>query len=165
MSIDSQIHSITQKVNSLISGEPGYFLVEVKIRPTNNVKVFIDADNGISIDNLAKYNRSLYKEIDESGLFPNGDFSLEVSSSGLDEPLKLHRQFIKNIGKEVEVILKNGIKKEGKLLSADENEIIIEEEKNPHNMKGGHGKAKQKEMIQHIISLNDIKTIKIQIKF
>jgi ribosome maturation factor RimP len=156
MNIESQIQAIEQKIKTLISPDPESFLVEVKIRPGNNVKVFIDADHGVSIDKLTQYNRSLYKQIEGSSLFPNGDFSLEISSPGLDEPLKLHRQYVKNIGRYVEVILKDGIKKEGKLIEAGDNEIAIEEER---------GNKKNKEIVQHTILYDDIKTTKIQIKF
>jgi ribosome maturation factor RimP len=156
MSIESQIQAIEQKVKTLISPDPESFLVDVKISPGNNVKVFIDADHGVSIEKLTQYNRRLYKQIEESGFFPNDDFSLEISSPGLDEPLKLHRQYVKNIGRNVEVILKEGIKKEGKLMSATNNEIVIEEEKQ---------NKKNKEIVQHTISYNEIKTTKIQIKF
>ena len=140
----------------MIDPDPENFLVEVKIRPGNNIKIFVDADRGMSIDKLAQYNRSLYRQIEESGLFPNNDFSLEVSSPGLDEPLKLRRQYLKNIGRYVEVMLKNGIKKEGKLLSATDEEVVIEEET---------GTKKKKEIIQHSLSYDDIKTTKIQIKW
>jgi ribosome maturation factor RimP len=156
MNTDSQIQAIEQKVMALIDPDPENFLVEVKIRPGNNIKIFVDADHGISIDKLAQYNRSLYRQIEETGLFPNNDFSLEISSPGLDEPLKLRRQYLKNIGRYVEVLLKSGIKKEGKLISATEKEIVIEEER---------GNKKNKEIIQHSLSYEDIKTTKIQIKF
>ena len=141
---------------ALIDPDPENFLVEVKIRPGNNIKVFVDADRGISIDKLAQYNRSLYRQIEESGLFPNNDFSLEISSPGLDEPLKLRRQYLKNIGRYVEVILKSGIKTEGKLISATDKEILIEEEK---------GNKKKKEIIEHSLLYDDIKTTKIQIRW
>ncbi len=156
MNTEQQIQIIEQKIHSLIETDPGSFLVEVKIRPGNNVKVFVDADNGVSIDKLVQYNRKLYKEIEESSLFPGGDFSLEVSSPGLDEPLKMHRQYLKNIGRNVEVILKDGVKKEGKLLDATETYIIIEESK---------GQGKKKELVQQTLPFDDIKTTKIQIKF
>ena len=156
MNIDSQIQAIEQKVMALIDPDPENFLVEVKIRPGNNIKIFVDSDRGMSIDKLAQYNRRLYRQIEESGLFPNNDFSLEISSPGLDEPLKLRRQYLKNIGRYVEVLLKNGIKKEGKLISATDKDIVIEEEK---------GNKKKKEIIQHSLSYDDIKTTKIQIKW
>ena len=165
MNIDSQIQAIEQKVGVLISPDPQSFLVEVKIRPGNNIMVFIDADQGVSIEKLVQYNRHLYKLIEESSLFPNDDFSLEVSSPGLDEPLKLHRQYLKNIGRDVEVILKDGVKKEGKLLSASNNEIVIEEEKARVKTEKGKQPGKKKEWVEHTIPYEDIKTTKIQIKF
>jgi len=141
---------------ALIDPDPENFLVEVKVRPGNNIKIFVDADHGISIDKLAHYNRSLYRQIEESGLFPNNDFSLEISSPGLDEPLKLRRQYLKNIGRYIEVILKSGIKKEGKLIAASDEGIVVEEE---------IGNKKKKEILQHSLLFDDIKTTKIQIKF
>jgi len=156
MNIESQIQAIEQKVRTLIGEDPETFLVDVKIRPGNNVKVFIDADRGVSIDKLTQYNRRLYRQIVESGLYPGGDFSLEISSPGLDEPLKLQRQYVKNIGRPVEIILKDGIKKEGKLVSATDAEIVVEEEKQ---------NKKNREVLQHTIPYDDIKTTKIQIKW
>jgi ribosome maturation factor RimP len=156
MNSEAQIQALEHKMEALISTETDLFLVEVRIKPTNNIKVFVDGDQGVSIDKLVRYNRSLYKQIEEEGMFPNGDFSLEVSSPGLDEPLKLHRQYLKNIGRFVEVVENDGSKKEGKLLSATETELLVEEEK---------GKGKKKEIVQHTIALENIKTTKIQIKF
>ncbi|HUM97141.1 MAG TPA: ribosome maturation factor [Chitinophagaceae bacterium] len=156
MDYSSQIQAIAKKIEDLIAGEPDLFLVEIKIKPTNNLKIFIDGDQGIAIERLIKYNRSLYKQIEEGGMFPNGDFSLEVSSPGLDEPLKSYRQYKKNIGRNVEVISTEGLKREGKLLSINENEIVVEEIK---------GKGKKAETVHHTILFNQIKTTKIQIKF
>jgi ribosome maturation factor RimP len=155
MNADNHVAAIEVKVNEMIAEMPGFFLVDVSIKPTNNIKVFVDADQGAAIDQLSKINRALYKWVEET-LFPNGDFAIEVSSPGLDEPLSMDRQYVKNIGRFVEVLLKTGIKREGKLISALENEIVVEEEK-------GHGK--KKEFIQHIILKEDIKSTKIQIKF
>ena len=91
------------------------FLVEVKVNPGNNIIVFLDADNGVTIEKCIQINRALYKQIEEAGLFPNGDFSLEVSSPGVDEPLKLHRQYKKNIGRKVEVTMNDETKKARKI--------------------------------------------------
>jgi ribosome maturation factor RimP len=156
MNSDPQIQAVEQKVEAMISAEPELFLVELKMKPTNNIKVFIDGDQGVSIEKLVQYNRRLYKEIEESNLFPNGDFSLEVSSPGLDEPLKLFRQYVKNTGRFVEVTEKDGSIKEGKLISVTEQKIVVEEIK---------GKGKKQEILQHTIPFENIKTTKIQIKF
>jgi ribosome maturation factor RimP len=156
MNTESQIQDIENKVKALISAEQELFLVEVKVKPTNNIKVFIDGDKGVSIERLVQYNRRLYRDFEESNMFPNGDFSLEVSSPGLDEPLKLYRQYVKNIGRFVEVTEIDGSKKEGKLIGLTEADIVIEDIK---------GKGKKMETMQHTISFGNIKTTKVQIKF
>lgn len=154
--MDALLPVLEQKVNALIEADPDVFLVEIRIKPTNNVKVFLDADQGINIDRLIQYNRKLYKDLEESAIFPNGDFSLELSSPGLDEPLKLPRQYRKNIGRFVEVTLNDGSKLEGKLLELDEQRIVVEEEK---------GKGKKKEIVQKEIPLETIKSTRVQVKF
>ena len=156
MQAEDLIRIIEEKVNSLLAAHPSHFLVEVRIKPTNNVKVFIDADEGVILSNLIDYNRKLYKQLEESSLFPDGDFSLEVSSPGLDEPLKLFRQYKKNIDRFVDITLKDSTKKEGKLVEATEDGIVIETET---------GKGKKKETKQESILFDQIKNTKIQVKF
>jgi ribosome maturation factor RimP len=156
MNEGKQIQVLEKIIGSIIDATPGIFLVEMKMLPGNNIKVFVDGDNGVSIDKLVKYNRSFYKQIEENGFFPDGDFSLEVSSPGLDEPLILHRQYLKNINRDVEVVMKDGIKLEGKMVSVLENEIVINEEK---------GKGKKKQTIAHTLPYSDIKSTVIKIKF
>ncbi|MBO9571134.1 MAG: ribosome maturation factor [Chitinophagaceae bacterium] len=217
--METQVQAVERMVEGILADDPQYFLVEVKIRPTNNIKVYLDGDNGISIDKCISYNRRLYKMIEESGIVPADDFSLEVSSPGLDEPLKLYRQYKKNIGRKVEVIFKEANKEEtpvtgiagrnlegtaeekltgipggrlegkaeGKLAGAgitggklegilkDVNEqgITVEEarSKKParaaaHNTAGGKSiPSKKKELIEHKISFESIKSTKIQIVF
>ena len=155
MNSENQVIGVEKKLSEMLTELPGYFLVEISVKPTNNIKVFVDADQGAAIDQLSRINRALYKWVEEN-LFPNGDFSIEVSSPGLEEPLKLDRQYLKNISRMVEIVLKNGLKKEGKLISVSESEVIIEEE---------IGKGKKKEVVQHIILKEEIKTTKIQVKF
>src|ERR1700744_1086359 len=107
-------------IQALLESEQGYFLVDIRIKPTNNVKVFLDGDQGISIEKCVQFNRALYKKLEGSGLFPGDDFSLEVSSPGLDEPLKLLRQYKKNVGRQVEITLQDGSRKKGRLLEGRE---------------------------------------------
>jgi len=156
MSSEASIKIVEGFITELLAESPECFLVEVKVKPTNNIRVFLDADEGISLAKCITYNRALYKLIEEKGLYKDGDFSLEVSSPGLDEPLKLKRQYKKNIGRNVEVILLDGTRVEGKLLSVADDEIVVEETR---------GKNRKKEVIQHTIFFNNIKTTKIQIQF
>jgi len=156
MEKETLIKAIEEKVQTLLEGTPAHFLVDVRIKPTNNVKVFIDGDQGVQLSDLVSYNRKLYKELEESGLFPNDDFSLEVSSPGLDEPLKMRRQYQKNEGRFIEVQLADDTRKEGKLINATEEGIVIETEE---------GKGKKKQVKQESILFEHIKSTKIQIRF
>jgi ribosome maturation factor RimP len=154
--MNETVKTIEGLVQEILAGEPDYFLVDIKIKPTNNVKVYIDGDRGISIEKCVRINRALYKKLEDKALFPNGDFSLEVSSPGLDEPLKLHRQYKKNIGRQVELVLQDGSTAEGRLLEVSEDGIIVEEIR---------GKNKKKEIVNHTFLFENIKTTKIQVVF
>ena len=132
------------------------FLVSIKIKPTNNFKIYLDADSGLGIDKCIKINRALYKIMEEMGMYPDGDFSLEVSSPGLDEPLKLLRQYKKNIGRDVEITMNDEAKKEGKLTAVTEQSITIEY---------AEGKGKKAVVKTEEIPFDAVKQTKIQIKF
>jgi ribosome maturation factor RimP len=149
-SIIEQIRALTE---ALVEGSD-LFLVELKIKPTNNVKVFLDGDNGITIEAIANINRALYKQIEESNLFPEGDFSLEVSSAGVDVPLKLLRQYHKNIGRNVAVTLQDESVIEGILKEATEDFIVLETTS-----------KKKQEKQEYKISIFNIKKTIVQITF
>lgn len=148
-----QVKALAEK---LLETEPQYFLVRVNVRPINNISVYVDGDEGVTIEKCVKLNRALYKEIVEKEICKDGEFGLEVSSPGIDEPLLLQRQFIKNIGRVVEVEMKDGRELEGKLLAADEKGIEVDEEK---------GKGKKLEVIKHVLLFDDIKTTTVKIVF
>jgi ribosome maturation factor RimP len=132
------------------------FFVDMKVKPTNNIKIFLDADSGLGIEKCIKINRRLYRQVEEMGFYPEGDFSLEVSSPGIDEPLKMLRQYVKNIGRNVEVTLNDDSIKEGVLLEATEENIVIEHTE---------GKNKKAMTLQIPILFTDIKQTVVQIKF
>jgi len=156
MQTDSVLNNVGQLVNQFLESEPGYFLVEVKIKATNNIKVFIDGDKGISIEKCVQFNRQLYKIIEGTDLFPQGDFSLEVSSPGIDKPLKLQRQYLKNTGRNVEILFNDDSVKSGRLLQVSNDDIILEEIV---------GKGKKAETRQLVIPFSNIKTTTVQIEF
>jgi ribosome maturation factor RimP len=156
MANETIINTITGFIEQLLADQSEVFLVDLRIKPTNNFKVFLDADQGMSIEKCVSINRRLYKMIEEAGMFPEGDFSLEVSSPGLDEPLKKLRQYHKNIGRSVEVMKTDLTKIEGVLQAATETEITVE---------STVGKNKKKEVVIHQIPFDHIKTTKIQVVF
>ncbi len=155
MKVDNK-QIINSKIEELLADQPHLFIVNVKIDVKNNIKVFLDGDAGISIGECTATNRQLYKFIEEEALFKDSDFSLEVSSPGVDEPLLLERQFVKNIGRSVEVLLKEGTKMEGKLLESKENKITIEVTT---------GKGKKAVIENKELAIEDIKSTIVQINF
>ena len=132
------------------------FLTAIQIKPTNNIKVFIDADGGLDIGRSASVNRRLYHAIEEQALYPEGNFSLEVSSPGVDEPLTSLRQYKKNIGRTVAVTLDEESSEPvtGMLKEASEVSLLLA-------LKGTK-KAPPKEVE---IPLSTIKTIIVQVAF
>lgn len=102
------------------------FIVSIKVKPTNNIKVFIDADSGFSIEKCTSINRKLYAAIDGEEMFTDGDFSLEVSSPGVDEPLLQMRQYKKNIGRKLAVTDNEDVEKIGLLKEVTEEHITLE---------------------------------------
>ncbi len=154
MSREEQLETIKGILAPLLVDD--IFLVDVKIKPINNIKVYLDADAGLPIERCGKINRTLYRTIEEMQLYPDGNFSLEVSSPGLSEPLKMHRQYLKNVGREIEVTKTDDSKVTGKLLSIDEEKLLLE---------FTEGKNKKAVVHQVEIPFTDIKVAIVQINF
>ena len=129
------------------------FLVDLFIKAGNHIYVFIDGDHGVKIEDCRDLSRFLEQKMDREA----EDFDLTVSSSGADRPLKLLRQYIKNIGNELEVITNDGEQINGLILSANETGLKIEQSV----------KKSKKETEKKIISLNfdEIKSAKKIISF
>lgn len=97
------------------------FLVDVKVGSGNAIKVEIDGEKGVSIDNCVELSRHIEGNLDRE----QEDFELKVMSAGIGEPLKVDQQYIKNIGRNVDVVLIDGTHYRGKLLKASD-EVVIE---------------------------------------
>ncbi|MBC7537134.1 MAG: ribosome maturation factor [Ferruginibacter sp.] len=154
MSREDQIEIVQKLLHPLLTDD--IFLVDIKIKPINNIKIYLDADSGLGIEKCIKINRALYKIMEEMGIYPEGDFSLEVSSPGIEEPLKLYRQYVKNTGRDLEVTLNDASTQSGKLLGVTENEIVIE---------FTEGKNKKAVVRQSTIPFTEIKETVVLIKF
>ena len=153
---NTSIQAIETLLGQLLIDTEDTFLVSVRIKPTNNIKVFLDADTGLSIDKCVKINRAMYRIIEEKGWYPDGNFSLEVSSPGIDEPLKNFRQYRKNIGRKVAVVLNDETKQEGKLLDVNENLVQLEY---------SEGKNKKAVTVVKDIPFDQIKQTTVLIEF
>lgn len=156
MEVNELKEKIYTLIEPLLQEDPSYFLVHIKVKPGHIIKVYIDGDEGLPIKQCTSFNRRLYKAIEEAGWFPEGDFALEVSSPGVDEPLLLKRQYIKNIGRKVEVVLNDETKKEGVLKAVNEETILIE---------WTEGKGKKAVQQELLIPFVNIKSTIVQIQF
>lgn len=154
--MEERIQQIETLISQILADEPTYFLVSVKIKPANNIKVFFDGDEGISIEKCVKFNRALYKMIEEKAWYPEGDFSLEISSAGIGEPLLLHRQYLKNVGRDLEIVFTDDSVKIGTLVAVTAEDILIQ---------STEGKGKKAVTQQLLIPFNNIKSTTVQIKF
>ena len=154
MTQDTTIQAVEKLLRPLLQDD--VFLVEIRIKPINNIKIYLDADNGLGIEKCIKINRALYKIMEEMGMYPEGDFSLEVSSPGVEEPLKMNRQYHKNIGRNVEVITNEGQRFEGKLVDVNDEAIGVETTE---------GKGKKAIVKTETIEFSNIKQTRVQIKF
>ncbi|HTN35827.1 MAG TPA: hypothetical protein VL053_02060 [Arachidicoccus sp.] len=150
------VENVEGYLDEILSAETAFFKVGFKVKPTHNFKVYVDGDQGITIDQCIKINRALYKKIEEAGLFPDGDFSLEVSSPGVDEPLKNTRQYKKNIGRTVLVTLSDEKQVTGVLQAVEEDKVTLE-------VKSGKGKTAVTNVTE--LPFQDIKTTIVQIQF
>ena len=97
------------------------YLIDVTIKPGNLIVVEIDHDVAVGIDDCVALSRYIEERIDRD----MEDYELEVGSSGVGTPFKIVRQYIKNMGNEVEILLKSGIKLNGVLIAADESGVTI----------------------------------------
>ena len=99
------------------------FAVSIAVRSDNRIRIFIDSDTQVLIEHCIELSKFIESQLDRD----IEDFELNVSSSGLDQPYKLSRQYIKNIGREVAVLLKDNNKISGTIITADNDSFSIKE--------------------------------------
>lgn len=116
-----------EKINHLIEEfliDSPLFLVDLKVSGRNQIMVFLDGDNGVPISSCVQVSRLIESSLDREV----EDFELEVSSVGVDKPLRLPRQYRKNIGREIIFTGDNDKKVKGKLVAADSESFTVERE-------------------------------------
>jgi ribosome maturation factor RimP len=153
MQIENRVREL---VEQKISDRPELFLVEVKMLPNHKLIVHVDGDDGINIQDCADISKHVGFHLEEENVVETA-YNLEVSSPGVGEPLKLQRQYTKNIGRQVGIKLFGGGLKEGKLLSVSDSGIIIEESVKE--------KGKKSQLVETSIDFSDITETKVLISF
>ena len=134
------------------------FLVKAEILKGKDIIVEIDSDTRVDIDFVGKLNR----EIEEHFSPETDDYNLEVGSVGLTSPLKLPRQFKKNLGNDVEVVTKEGKKLKGMLKAADEDGFVVAVQE---KVKKEGEKRPSLETIEKNFAYTDVKSVVYDLKF
>ena len=136
---------------------PGQFLVDVIVtakRGPGKVLVLVDGDEGVNIDQCGEISRQLSKDLDDSGLL-NDQYMLEVSTPGVDQPLRLKRQYKKHVGRTLKLKLAEKTV-EGKLANVADDKITLNQE---------IGSGKQKEIATLEIPFGEIEKALVMVSF
>ncbi|WP_282043932.1 ribosome assembly cofactor RimP [Winogradskyella flava] len=134
------------------------FLIDFSLSENNAVKVVIDGDNGVLLEDCMFISRAIEHNLDRD----EHDFSLEVLSSGATTPLILPRQYTKHVGRSLEVKTTDGQSFEGELIEANDEGVILRwKAREPKPV----GKGKVTVTKEANVAFNDIKEAKVKIKF
>ncbi len=144
-------------VNEQLNSEKE-FIVDLSISTGNKILVHIDSDSGVTIERCVIVSKAIEESLDRE----EEDFELEVSSAGLSSSLKVVRQYKKNIGRNLDVLLNSGEKYSGKIVEANDLEFLLEVEE----MIKEEGKKRKELVIRNInIPYSEVKTAYIVVSF
>ncbi|PQB05164.1 ribosome assembly cofactor RimP [Aureitalea marina] len=148
---------VQQLLDSALEDRPDLFLINMEVSEANQIRVIIDGDKGVKVQDCIEISRAIEHNLDRE----SEDFSLEVLSAGVSEPLTMARQYQKNIGRKLKV-RSNDQTIEGKLEKADDNEIILTwKVREPKPI--GKGKVTVEKQAQ--LAYDDIQEAKVMITF
>jgi ribosome maturation factor RimP len=156
--------TITDWVSATLPNN-GYIL-EIQIisqPPRHKVVVILDTDQGITIEECAVVSRQLAKNIEEKNLFGENPYTLEVSSPGVDYPLRQVRQFAKNINRKLQITLLDGAEKNGILQAVTDSYIEVKPE--IQMIKGKKIKTEKGADLPFQIEYSQIKQAKVLVSF
>ena len=138
--------------------EKNMFLVNVSVSKSNSINIFVDGFDGITIDRCVEISRHVEHELDRDA----EDFELQVSSPGLTESFVIKEQYLKNIGRDIDVVKNTGDILTGELKEAN-NENITLETRRREKVKGH--KKKQLIVKEHKLGYDEIKSARVVISF
>ena len=149
---------VEQLVHEFLETRKDLYLVDLKISAGDDVTVILDGDEGLSLQDCLDASRAIEFNLDRE----EHDFSLQVMSPGLSEPLKLPRQFKKNMGREIEVLLNSDEKIQGEVVAVDDEKVtLVLRYRRPKLI----GKGKEDVVENKEIPYADIKKALVVIKF
>lgn len=148
---------VTSLLNQALEENPSLFLIDFTIGGDNTIRVILDGDEGINLQDCMNVSRAIEHNLDRE----EEDFSLEVTSAGATSPLELPRQYKKNIGRKL-MVRTEGEELEGNLTHATEDSITLEwKVREPKPV----GKGKVTVQKKRDIAFSDINEAKVIIKF
>lgn len=153
---------VIQLIEEKIADRPDLFIVDVKMHSSGLLTILMDGDQGIGIKECADISRHVGFFLEEENVIDQA-YNLEVSSPGLDMPLKLLRQYSKNLNRSVSVKLTDGTNHEGKLIAVNDTGITLEENVKPARSAGE--KNKKAKLIENSIPFDQIVETKVLISF
>lgn len=149
---------IEQLLNDFLQQREDLFLIDLKISSGDDITVILDGDNGVSLQDCLDASRAIEFNMDRD----EHDFSLQVMSAGLSEPLSMPRQYRKNIGRTLKVMMNDGTETEGEISDADEEKVtLLLKYRKPKEI----GKGKIDVVEEKEIPYSEIKKAIITIKF
>ena len=149
---------VKQLIDKSLCDNESLFLIDFSVSNDNSIRVVIDGDKGVCIDDCINLSRAIEHNLDREEV----DFSIEVASFGATEPFVVERQYRKNIGRDVEILTIDGKKHQGTLKSISEKEVVLEiETREPKPV--GKGKINVKK--ECVFTIENIKETKVIIKF
>jgi len=155
MDIEKRVRELVEEKIVEIE-RPDLFLVDVKMHSNGKLVILVDGDKGIGIAECAQISRYVGFRLEEENVLEEA-YNLEVSSPGIDAPLVLPRQYVKNVERQLTIKMADGTKREGKLNGLTEDAILLEEITKE--------KGKKAETIESIIPLDKITETKVLISF
>ncbi len=153
-----KVSDITDAIGGEIVAR-GCFIVDISVSKDNDIVLTIESENSkIELDDCVSLSRFFETKFDREA----EDYSLTVSSAGLDQAFKVFKQYLKAVGSKVEVLLKGGKKMVATLEAADEESITLK-----YSVKEAVEGKKKKETLEHVdvVALENVNSVKYYIDF
>lgn len=149
---------VTQLLQEALEANPSLFLIDLSISEDAKIRVILDGDQGVKVEDCIAVSRAIEHNLDREEL----DFSLEVMFAGATEPLTLPRQYVKNVTRKLAVKTVSGETIEATLVAANEDEITLQwKAREPKPI----GKGKITVEKEAVLGYSDIVEAKVMIKF
>ncbi|WP_186992008.1 ribosome assembly cofactor RimP [Constantimarinum furrinae] len=152
------LDKVTMLLEQALEKNSSLFLIDLEITDNNQIRVILDGDNGVTVEDCIAVSREIEHNLDRE----ENDFSLEVMSAGVSEPLSFPRQYKKNLGRKLKVKTRKGEQIEGEVTEATDDKVtLIWKTREPKPI----GKGKVTVQKEAVLDYSDIVEAKVMITF